>query len=99
MNLLTTYKKRIAAKMSAVAELLLYISQGLGPKTVTDLVSLALKEKIASDTTLHVALKWLRANGYMKTVLDADQRVKFCTITTKGEKYLAMFTECNFEIK
>jgi hypothetical protein len=88
MNLLTAYKKRTAAKMSSVAELMLYISRGLGHKSVTHLIALAMKEKIASNTTLHVALKWLRTNGYVKTVLDADQRVKFCTITSKGEKYL-----------
>lgn len=99
MNLLTIYKKRIAAKMSAVAELMLYISQGLGPKSVTHLVSLASKEKIASVTTLHVALAWLRDNGYVKTSLDKDQRVKFCTITAKGEKYLDMLKECNFETR
>ena len=88
MNLLTAYKKRTAAKMTSAAELMLYLSQGLSHKPVTYLISLATKEKIASNTTMHVALKWLRTNGYMKTVLDADQRVKFCTITAKGEKYL-----------
>lgn len=94
MTPLQHHDKRIDAGMTLHAELMLnLIRDALDRSMDSDMMYLnhmAVSRQIGSGTTMHRAAKWLRLNKYIVLTQDEkDGRIKHCTITAKGTKYLA----------
>ena len=89
MKPLDWHKKRNSSGMPAVAELVLNVIHNEGPLTVMDAMGSSHSKCIASMTTIHGGLKWLREFSYIKIQTDKDDsRTKVCQLTAKGNKYL-----------
>jgi len=89
MQPLDWHKKRMLSDMSITAELILNILNNEGPLTVMDALGSAHSKSVASMTTIHGGLKWLKDHSYIKIqVSTTDHRIKLCVITPKGHKYL-----------
>lgn len=91
MSPLSWHKKRHAAGMSSVAEVILDLIFDEGQIAVTDVMRESHHIGIASTATIHTALAWLRDQHYVKVISNPnDARRKDCTLTAKGIKYLSV---------
>lgn len=88
MRPLDWHKKRQHSQMSIFAELILDLAGQHCPATTMTLVTKAVSAKVASNATVHQAIGWLKSHGYLTTDAADDQRLKICSITTKGKRYL-----------
>lgn len=88
MNPLDWHKKRLNHSMPVYSELVLAMTHKLQPITVMELVTACVDRKIASIATVHAAIKWLKTHGFLETKPMEDQRLKLCSVTTKGRKYM-----------
>lgn len=89
MSPLNWHKKRRAAGMSSVAEVILDLIFDEGQIAVTDVMRECHHIDVASTATIHTALAWLREHHYVKVVSHSDDaRRKNCSLTAKGLKYL-----------
>lgn len=88
MRPLNWHKKRLHHSMPIFAELVLDITQQHGPTTTMMLVTKAVDAKVASNATVHQAIRWLKTHGYLSTDTTDDHRLKICSVTPKGKRYL-----------
>lgn len=88
MRPLDWHKKRMHSQMPIFAELVLDLAQQCCPTTTMTLVNNSVSMKIASNATVHNAIRWLKTHGYLSTSSDDDHRLKICSVTSKGRRYL-----------
>jgi len=85
------HKQRIKTGMSPSAEVLLCLVSAYKIMSVTELVTLALKEKVASSATVHRSFMWLRKNKFVNIEFhDNNQRTKYVIASKKGNKYIGI---------
>ena len=94
MKPLDWYKKRQAQRMPIHAELMLDLLSTKSKLPVMDLVDLGKQLGIASSTTVHGGVKWLKEHGFINVNVDEkDSRCKMCLLTRKGSQYLELQNE------
>jgi len=77
--------------MHYAAEILLDMVMDEGVMTVTNVMLRGTTEGVQNSASIYTQLKWLRDNGFIKVTQEAeDNRVKNCSVTTKGMKYLGL---------
>jgi len=85
------HKKRKKAGMPPTAELVMDLIIDSKPMPVMDVINHAWTMKIASSSTLHNSLSWLKNNGYVKVLdQDTDGRKRVCVVTDKAKNYLGV---------
>lgn len=86
---LTWHNKRKAAGMHHAAETILDMVMDEGVITVTDAMLKGSQLKIQTPASIYTHLKWLRDKQYLQvTNHETDGRIKHCSVTRKGMKYL-----------
>lgn len=89
MSPLSWHKRRHAAGMSSVAEVILDLILEEGQIAVTDVMRECHYFGVASTATIHTELAWLRQHHYVKVSTNInDARRKDCALTAKGIKHL-----------
>jgi len=85
------HRKRKQHDMHYAAEILLDMVMDEGVMTVTNVMLRGTTEGVQNSASIYTQLKWLRDNGFIKVTQEAeDNRVKNCSVTTKGMKYLGL---------
>jgi len=91
MRPLYWFKKRKQAGMTPVSEVMLDMIIDKKIMTVMDLAHIAVGEGIASHSTVHNNLAWLKEHGYVKTQVNReDERSRMCVPTEKAKRYLGV---------
>lgn len=88
---LTWHRKRKQHDMHYAAEILLDMIMDEGVMTVTHVMLKGSEEGVQNSASIYAQLKWLREKGFIKvTSGPEDNRIKNCSVTTKGMKYLGL---------
>jgi Fe2+ or Zn2+ uptake regulation protein len=88
---LAWHRKRKQHDMHYAAEVLLDMVMDEGVMTVTNVMLKGATEGVQNSASIYTHLKWLREHGFIKVSNEVeDNRVKNCSVTTKGMKYLGL---------
>jgi DNA-binding MarR family transcriptional regulator len=88
---LAWHRKRIQHGMHYAAEVILDMVMEEGVITVTNVMLKGAQESLQNSASIYTQLKWLRDKGFIKvTQEEEDNRIKNCSVTTKGMKYLGL---------
>ena len=88
---LAWHRKRKQHGMHYAAEVLLDMIMDEGVMTVTQVMLKGSEEEVQNSASIYTQLKWLREKGFIKVSHEIDDnRVKNCSVTTKGMKYLGL---------
>jgi Fe2+ or Zn2+ uptake regulation protein len=88
---LAWHRKRKQHDMHYAAEILLDMVMDEGVMTVTNVMLKASQEGVQNSASIYTQLKWLREKGFIKVAHEInDNRIKNCSVTTKGMKYLGL---------
>lgn len=92
MRPLEAHNKRTNINMDITAEIMLDIVSQMEGSTAMRVLEVGLYNQIASQATLHKALKWLESNNFISMkVDDGDNRVRKCSLMQRGTIYLKNF--------
>ena len=88
---LAWHRKRQQHEMHHAAEILLDMIMDEGVMTVTEVMVKGAQEGVQNSASIFSHLRWLRQKGFIKvSTSPTDNRIKHCSVTSKGMKYLGL---------